>query len=159
VSIWRHVRAIVLLPGFVAGVVPGWLVWGFGVDLGWWSVPGAILLAAGLAFFGWTLSVFIRQGRGTLAPWDPTQSFVIDGPYGYVRNPMITAVLTILAGEATLLGSAAIAIWLGVFFAMNAVYFPLSEERGLRRRFGAEYDRYRENVPRWLPRVRPWTPE
>jgi protein-S-isoprenylcysteine O-methyltransferase Ste14 len=116
------------------------------------------LIAAGLAFFVWTLSVFVRRGRGTLAPWDPTQRLVIDGPYRYVRNPMITAVLTILAGEATLLGSAAIAIELGVFFLMNTVYFPLSEEPGLRRRFGAEYDEYEENVPRWIPRLRPWRP-
>jgi protein-S-isoprenylcysteine O-methyltransferase Ste14 len=67
-------------------------------------------------------------------------------------------VLTILAGEAILLGSAAIAIWAATFFAINAVYFPLSEEPGLRRRFGAEYDEYRKNVPRWIPRTRPWEP-
>ncbi len=69
---------------------------------------------------------------------------------------MITGVFTILAGEALLLGSTAIAIWFGTFLAMNAIYFPLSEEPGLRRRFGADYERYRANVPRWLPRLRPW---
>ncbi len=43
-----------------------------------------------------------------------------------------------------------------VFFAINAVYFPLSEEPGLRRRFGDEYDEYARNVPRWIPRLRRW---
>ena len=36
---------------------------------------------------------------------------------------------------------------------MNAVYFPLVEEPGLRERFGEEYDAYRATVPRWLPRL------
>jgi protein-S-isoprenylcysteine O-methyltransferase Ste14 len=142
----------------VAGVIPGLLAWRWGVDLGWWSAIGAPVLAGGLAFFAWTLSVFVRQGRGTLAPWDPTRRLVVQGPYRHVRNPMITAVLTILAGEALLFGSTAIAIWFGVFFAVNALYFPLSEEPGLRRRFGAEYDEYARNVPRWIPRLRPWGP-
>ena len=30
------------------------------------------------------------------------------------------------------------------------------EEPTLRRMFAAEYEEYCRNVPRWLPRVRPW---
>jgi len=30
------------------------------------------------------------------------------------------------------------------------------EEAGLATRFGDDYLRYRENVPRWIPRWRPW---
>lgn len=158
-SIWRHARAIVLLPGTVTGIVPGVLAWQYGVHLGWWSTIGAVLVADGLAFFVWTLRTFVRQGRGTLAPWDPTQRLVIEGPYRYVRNPMITAVLAILAGEAVILGSAAIGVWAAAFFLMNAVYFPLSEEPGLEARFGADYEQYKQNVPRWIPRVHPWPPK
>jgi len=152
------VRAIVLLPGIVALVIPALLAWAYGVNLGWWSAIGAAVIAAGLALFAWTVALFVEIGRGTLAPWDPTRRLVVEGPYRHVRNPMITAVLTILVGEALLLGSWAIAIAAAVVFAINAVYFPLSEEPGLRRRFGAEYDEYAANVPRWIPRLRPWTP-
>lgn len=142
-----------------AGVIPGLLAWRWGVSLGWWSAIGAVLVLAGVALWAWTVALFVRIGRGTLAPWDPTRRIVVEGPYGYVRNPMIAAVLTILAGEAIALYSPAIAIWFGIFFAVNAVYFPLSEEPGLRRRFGAEYDEYASNVPRWIPRQRPWNPD
>ena len=45
------------------------------------------------------------------------------------------------------------------FLAVNAVYMPLFEEPGLQRRFGKDYEAYAANVPRWLPRLRPWEPE
>ena len=142
----------------VAGIIPGWLVWAFGVDLGWWSALGALVLAAGLALFVWTVRLFVQIGRGTLAPWDATRRLVVEGPYRYVRNPMITTVLTILIGEALTLGNLWIAVEAAVFFTINAIFFPLSEEPGLRQRFGAEYDEYARNVPRWLPRLRAWNP-
>ena len=102
----------------------------------------------------WTVALFVRNGRGTLAPWDPTSHLVISGPYRYVRNPMITGVATILAGEALFFRSWGVAIELAAFLAVNALYFPLVEEPGMRRRFGSEYDEYSARVPRWLPRVR-----
>jgi protein-S-isoprenylcysteine O-methyltransferase Ste14 len=78
----------------------------------------------------------------------------VRGPYRHVRNPMITGVALILGGEAVLFQSWPLAILLAVFVGVNAIYFPLVEEPGLRRRFGAEYDVYRANVPRWVPRLR-----
>jgi protein-S-isoprenylcysteine O-methyltransferase Ste14 len=71
---------------------------------------------------------------------------------------MISGVVLLLLGEAALLGSFPLLVWGVSVFAVNAVYLPFVEERGLRRRFGEEYDEYRANVPRWLPRLRPWTP-
>ena len=140
-------------------LIPGVLVWASGVDFGWWSAIGALVLAAGVALFAWTVALFVQIGRGTLAPWDATRHLVVEGPYRYVRNPMITAVLTILAGEALTLGNPWIAAEAAVVVAINALYFPLSEEPGLRRRFGAEYDDYAKNVPRWIPRLTPWSPK
>ena len=37
-----------------------------------------------------------------------------------------------------------------------ALFAQLYEEPTLRKMFGAEYEEYCQNVPRWLPRVRPW---
>jgi protein-S-isoprenylcysteine O-methyltransferase Ste14 len=151
----RQLRAIVLLPGTVTILVPALIVWLGGADLEALTVVvGAVLIGCGLALVGWTVALFVHEGRGTLAPWDPTSKLVVRGPYRHVRNPMITGVGTILAGEALLFRSWGIATELVVFALVNAVYFPLVEEPGLQQRFGAEYEEYRARVPRWLPRVR-----
>ena len=144
-----------LLPGTVAVVIPALLVWLGGANVQpLTAVVGGVLVAAGLTLVVWTVTLFVKVGRGTLAPWDPTSKLVVRGPYRYVRNPMITGVGTILAGQALFFRSWAIAIELAVFALVNAIYFPLVEEPGLRRRFGQEYEEYRARVPRWLPRVR-----
>jgi protein-S-isoprenylcysteine O-methyltransferase Ste14 len=161
-------RAIALLPGTVAVIVPGLiLLTGEGPNIGWGlegpaaALPvvfGAALIASGFALWVWTVRLFMRIGEGTLAPWDPTRHLVVEGPYRRVRNPMITAVLAVLAGEAALFGSPALLAWCALFLAINWVYFLLVEERGLERRFGDEYRAYRRNVPRWIPRRTPWRP-
>jgi protein-S-isoprenylcysteine O-methyltransferase Ste14 len=165
VSVWRHVRAIALLPGMVTIPVPAAILAVGGIDVGWgfdgpWSalpvVAGAALIGFGLALWYWTVNLFARQGEGTLAPWDPTRRLVLLGPYRHVRNPMITGVLLVLGGEAALFGSLGVLAWAGAFFLVNAVWFPLVEEPGLARRFGSDYEAYKRNVPRWVPRRTPW---
>jgi protein-S-isoprenylcysteine O-methyltransferase Ste14 len=153
----RHLRAILLLPVTVTVVVPAFLLWRGGDGIGWGAVPGAALIAAGLALIVWTVALFARVGEGTLAPWDATRRLVVVGPYRYVRNPMISGVLAILLGETLAFWSASLLGWFAAVFAVNAVYMPLVEEPGLSRRFGEDYDRYRANVRRWVPRLRPWT--
>jgi protein-S-isoprenylcysteine O-methyltransferase Ste14 len=160
VSVWRHVRAIGLLPVTVTVVVPGLILWRGGAKVAAWPLAavGVVLIALGLALVAWTVALFARFGKGTLAPWDPTARLVVVGPYRHVRNPMISGVLTVLLGEAALFGSLPLLVWFGAALAVNAVYFPLVEEPGLRKRFGVDYDAYCDNVPRWLPRLRPWDP-
>jgi len=167
VTAGRQLRAIGPLPGLVAVAVPALLAVIFGVDVDGdlptplWvpkALAGAALIAFGLWLWLETVRLFASVGRGTLAPWDPTRRLVVRGPYLRVRNPMITAVGAVLLGEAIVLGSPAILIWFGVFALLNATFIPLAEEPDLVRRFGADYEEYRSNVPRWIPRSTPWEP-
>jgi protein-S-isoprenylcysteine O-methyltransferase Ste14 len=148
----RQLAAVVLLPGTVCVLVPAFLLSDAAIAPWPLALVGGALLALGLGVIAWTVSLFARIGRGTLAPWDPTSKLVVRGPYRYVRNPMISGVLAVLLGEAALFGSTPVLIWAGLVFAVNAVYFPLIEEPGLRERFGAEYDEYAARTPRWVPR-------
>ena len=152
----RHLAAILLLPFVVVVVVPSRLV--HGVVRPEWprAVVGAGLFGLGLLLFGWCLILFARLGHGTLAPWDPTRRLVAVGPYRHVRNPMISGVALMLLGEATAADSRSLALWAAGFVLINHLYFLLAEEPGLERRFGDAYRVYRANVPRWVPRPRPW---
>lgn len=148
--LWRHLLAVLALP-FLAVVVVPLLIADLEPGPAPAAVAGALLIAFGLSLFVWTVTLFARIGRGTLAPWDPTRRLVVAGPYRYVRNPMITAVGTILLGEAALLASPAVLVWAAAFFAVNSIWFVLVEEPGLRERFGEEYAEYARRTPRWLP--------
>jgi protein-S-isoprenylcysteine O-methyltransferase Ste14 len=117
---------------------------------------GTIVIFAGLVLMILTIRMFIMIGKGTLAPWDPTKKLITKNLYGHVRNPMILGVLIVLIGESLLFISFRIAIWAMLFFLMNTIYLILSEEPGLEKRFGGEYIEYKKNVPRWVPRVKPW---
>ena len=168
-SIVHHLRAIALLPFVATTIIPGLIVYFSGTThLGWelpaalWFLPftlAGLLIALGLILFGWTVTLFATVGRGTLAPWDPTQRLVVLGPYRHVRNPMISGVLAVLLGEAALLGSLPLFAWFLLFFMLNHLYIPRFEEPGLDRRFGEDYRRYKQHVPRWLPRLRAWPPQ
>jgi protein-S-isoprenylcysteine O-methyltransferase Ste14 len=150
-------------------VVPAALVYFTGaVNIGWglpppanWLPPllGCVSICLGLLLMYKTIWLFANVGEGTLAPWDPPRNLVVRGVYRYVRNPMISGVIFILLGEAILLGSLPVLVWFLIGFAVNAIYIPLIEEKRLERRFGDEYLAYKRNVPRWIPRLRPWTPK
>ena len=124
----------------------------------WALFLGIAIFFAGLLLVVSTIRLFSKLGNGTLAPWDPTSKMIITGPYAYVRNPMITGIVLILLGEALMLFSWAIALWTVIFLIINMFYFALSEEPGLRKRFGQEYEEYSRNVPRYIPRLTPWKP-
>jgi protein-S-isoprenylcysteine O-methyltransferase Ste14 len=118
-------------------------------------IAGLILMVSGLTVMTLTISGFIRIGRGTLAPWSPTQKLVTCGVYAYVRNPMILGVLIVLLGESLAILSSSILI-LAVFFVVNNIWFLVYEEPDLQRKFGDLYTEYRKNVPRWIPRLKSW---
>lgn len=162
----RHLVAIAVLPFSVTVLIPLWLARRHGTTLEVGSSPagiggqlvGLVLLALGALLFGASLLRFVREGRGTLAPWDPPRRLVVRGPYRYVRNPMISGVVLVLFGEAAVLLSRPHLLWALLVLASNAVYIPLIEEPMLAERFGSDYQEYRRHVPRLVPRVRPWRP-
>lgn len=119
---------------------------------------GGLIFLAGLTLLITTIRMFILIGQGTIMPWDPTRRLITAGLYAYVRNPMILSVLTLQIGEALLFASVGVALLAAVFFIINTLYFTFSEEPGLEKRFGAEYLEYKQHVPMWIPRIKPWRP-
>ena len=120
---------------------------------------GLLIMIIGLYAIIKSISAIIKIGKGTLAPWSPTKKLVIAGMYRYVRNPMIMGVLTVLIGESIAIMSIDILKWAGIFFLINITHFVLYEEPDLERKFGDQYRKYKRNVPRWIPRSKPYKPE
>lgn len=149
-----------IAPGIVAGVIP-WAVSGYRFEPAWlgfeptrWA--GVALLLLGGTLLLETFARFALDGLGTPAPIAPTKTLVLTGSYRFVRNPMYVAVVSLILGQALLFGSLATLIW-GVIVWITVHLFVLGyEEPTLSSTYGAQYARYRANVPRWLPRLTPW---
>ncbi len=120
----------------------------------WFFLIGLIIIGMGLTAMILTISLFIREGKGTLAPWNPPIKLLTGGIYSHVRNPMIMGVLTVLLGESIAMLSVKIGLWALSFFIINHIYFIMYEEPKLERRFGEKYAEYKKNVPRWIPRIK-----
>ncbi|TGQ71491.1 MAG: isoprenylcysteine carboxylmethyltransferase family protein [Mesorhizobium sp.] len=146
-------------PGVVAGLVP-WLLsdrW----TLPWSSLPGLVplgwaLIAVAVAALLHAFGRFALEGLGTPAPVAPTEKLVVGGIYRHVRNPMYVAVLSIILGQALLFSSWTLAAYAVIAAIAMVTFVKLYEEPTLSRRYGAEYETYRSNVPGWLPRLTPW---
>ena len=117
-----------------------------------------VLVAAGFAFSLQSCLLFQRFGKGTAVPWVPPKHLVVRGVYRHTRNPMLSGGLSILLGEVIFFVSPLLLLYLAIFLAGTLICIAYKEEPTLRKRFGDEYALYRENVPRWIPRLTPWVP-
>ena len=99
---------------------------------------------------------FALDGLGTPAPLAPTQKLVVSGLYRHVRNPMYVSILAIVSGQAFLFGDARLLVLAALAWFASHVFVAGWEEPRLEREFGAQYRAYRANVPRWIPRFKPW---
>jgi protein-S-isoprenylcysteine O-methyltransferase Ste14 len=145
----------ILVPGTVAGLVPYMILAASSRpmlrDAGALRYTGlALLLLGGALYFACILG-FARHGRGTPAPIDPPRTLVARGPYRFSRNPMDTAVITVILGEAALFASGRLLAYGLVVLTGFHLFVVLYEEPTLGRLFGPAYDTYCTEVPRWLP--------
>ena len=147
-SLWFALVFFVALPGLV--------LYATGTPL--LPPPGAALwIGAGLALACHAVVVhhvvaFVGEGRGTHAPLVPPQRLVRRGLYRRMRNPMYLLYAGVILGEAIAWRSPVLLAYVAGFWLLTHVYVVGLEEKFLRRRFGAEFEAYCREVPRWLPR-------
>ena len=150
----------VVAPFLAAGVIPCWINrWEFRpafFDLQLTRAIGVILIVAGVPGVVDSFARFALQGLGTPAPVAPPQHLVVTGLYRRMRNPMYVSVVAIILGQALLFGDWRLIVYGAVFWLACHVFVLLYEEPTLKQTFGPEYEAFRANVPRWIPRLRPW---
>ena len=116
-------------------------------------ILGGVFAVGGVFLSLSCVIVFMLKGKGTPAPFDPPQQFVVIGPYRWTRNPMMLGNIIALIGYALFFESFAILIYAIVFWLIGHLALVFYEEPGLFRRFGSEYEEYFKTTPRWLPQI------
>jgi protein-S-isoprenylcysteine O-methyltransferase Ste14 len=147
----------VAAPVVVAGFVPWWIThWEF--QRAFWGVEatriiGVVLIIVGAVGLLDSFARFALQGLGTPAPIAPTRNLVVTGLYRYVRNPMYVAVLAAISGQAVLFCDWHLFVYGAMFWLTCHLFVVTYEEPTLRRTYAKQYETYRANVPRWIPRL------
>jgi protein-S-isoprenylcysteine O-methyltransferase Ste14 len=139
---WARVARRIRVPlGFIAAALYIWLA-----RPSWVSIAAGIFpILCGLSLRGFA-SGHVQKNR----------ELTVSGPYAYTRNPLYLGSLLMAAGFAI----AARSLWFLILMLLLffLIYIPViaGEERYLRTAF-PEYDDYARRVPRFLPRLTPYS--
>lgn len=151
---------LILFWGFFLVVLPSvirWFEqrWHISVPFPSGAAPAGLVVLILASALGIASAVTMSSaGGGTPLPSAMPNRLVIAGPYKWVRNPMAVAGISQGVAVGLMLGS-----WLVVAYAVlgsllwNYAVRP-HEEADLEKRFGTEFQRYRDSVRCWIPRWR-----
>jgi protein-S-isoprenylcysteine O-methyltransferase Ste14 len=150
-----------IAPGTVAGYVP-WRIGGWRVRASFFGfaavrVVGVLLVSASGVILLEAFLRFALKGIGTPAPIFPTRHLVVSGSYRYVRNPMYVAVVSLILGQGLIFGDIGILVYGLCVWLIVHLFVLIYEEPTLRTTFAAEYADFSMHVPRWIPRLTPWS--
>ena len=146
-----------VLPLLVGGLLiglPG-LPWAPMLWVRWWPASdplygiGFALLVAGLGFSVWARSHLGRNWSGVVTVKEGHE-LIRTGPYGYVRHPVYTGILTAVIGTVICSGTP------GAVFGFVIIAFALTRKLGIeetlmRATFPGQYEKYCEQVPALIP--------
>ena len=116
-----------------------------------WNKIGIVIIIIAGSFDLWSLFLFLKK-HTTPNPMKPenTTGLVVNGLYQYTRNPMYVGLLTILMGYAIWLGSLTPFLVLPLFYCLITEMQIKPEESVLIKKFGEDYQAYKNSVRRWL---------
>ena len=151
----------VIAPGTIAGIVP-WLISRWTINPPFFGLApshaaGVALIALGLVPLVELVPPLCRRGIGNAgagvaaAAADRQRILPLRPQSDVCRRRVDRLGQSLLFANTTLLAYAAV-VWLA-FHSFVLGY----EEPALTRQFGAAYDEFRKNVPRWMPRLTPWS--
>jgi len=120
--------------------------------------PASIGLLVFSALGVWAAMTLAISGHGTPAPFDTARTFVVGGPYAYVRNPLVIAA----TGQGVAIGLALGSVPVLAYFATSLIvwYYAIrpGEERDLATRFGESWRAYASDVRGFRPRLTRYVP-
>jgi protein-S-isoprenylcysteine O-methyltransferase Ste14 len=143
---------LIVLAAIIFGIVLDWLmpIGMIAAALPFWPrlVSGIAVAAAGAALALAGVGVFRAVGTN-VEPWKPSLRLATAGIYARLRNPIYAGLLLLVLGIAVVLASD----WMLLMLVPTALLLHygvvLREERYLEAKFGGDYGRYKDQVPRW----------
>ena len=151
----RIVRAVTFLFAFVLLMSPRLpipvLYQSYLSETNWtaWFWIGAVVNVLGLGFAIWA-RVYLGSNWSRSVTIKQDHELITGGPYGLVRHPIYTGLLTGFLGTAIAIGQVRGMVAFAFLFAM--LWFKLRlEERWMRLQFGEVYEQYAQRVPALVP--------
>ena len=120
---------------------------------------GLVLAIIGESIRFWGVAIAGSETR-TTGPVGAT-NLITDGPFAYVRNPLYAGNMLMYVGVGVMANALMpyLVIFAFCFFLFQYLMIVTKEEEYLRTVFGEEYDRYVQDVPRFIPRLTPYAGE
>jgi protein-S-isoprenylcysteine O-methyltransferase Ste14 len=145
----------VVAPGSVGLWIPLWIAARSGADLAPPSSPARVAalvpVVIGAAIYLWCAWDFAVHGHGTPAPLDAPRRLVVRGLYRSVRNPMYLGVALAVVGWWLYFALGVLLLYGAAVLTVFQLFVLCYEEPHLRRLFGEPYERYCQQVRRWIP--------
>lgn len=112
-------------------------------------MAGRILVGLSLFIFVGSL-VYLKRAKTPVDPYKAPTAIVKGGPFRFTRNPIYLSLSLLYLGISLLTEL----IWPLLFLPLTLLVMHygviIREENYLIRKFGDEYQNYKEDVPRWL---------
>ena len=132
-------------------ISPRWVEFGRVNIPSWVRLMGAPIAILGLQLFAW---MFRHLGLNVTSTSMPrgNATLVTSGPYRWIRHPMYTAALILVAGAALLTANLVVIVGGVAMFLLLAARSGVEEER-LVGKFGEAYVAYQRRTGRFIPRL------
>jgi protein-S-isoprenylcysteine O-methyltransferase Ste14 len=114
-----------------------------------WRWVGLLLILKGVTLAALGRIQFLKH-KTSVRPFTRSDALVTAVPFEWIRNPMYTGMLLVLAGEALLFGSVGPWLVVPVMWLVLDRLFVRVEEACMQLQFGPAYEAYCARVKRWV---------
>lgn len=118
------------------------------------EIIGLILIIFGGVLGVYSARIFALNGMGgSPLPTDPPRQLITSDVFKWIRNPMFVASGLVWFGEFLLYGAILLFFYATVWVSFNHIHLVVQDEKWLEKRYGQEYIKYKQKVPRYFPKI------
>jgi len=124
------------------------------IDLEIFRYIGIILMAFSIPIAIYCAAIIILPSKNKPRLYHSEELLIISGPYKFVRNPFMLAIMVSVWGESIYMSETAMFAYAFIFSWCLHFWVVFFEEPSLKESFKGDYLNYSEEVPRWIPSLK-----